>query len=91
MKEEDPEALREIPEHWVRFEIEIKGDRADYIGEYYETIDFREQVRRYIEFREGTTSRIERSPVCDWWLTFLSATPTKALRFFRATFHRSKQ
>ena len=70
-KERDPEALKKIPKHWVRCEIEIKGDRADYIGRYFETIDYQAQIRRYVEFREPTSKRIRRGAVSPWWLEFL--------------------
>lgn len=63
--------------HWVRAEIELKGDRARAMADALANGDLVKTVagvlRSHLVFVEPTAdTHRERWPICDWWLRFLA-------------------
>lgn len=75
----DPEDIEKLPEHWNRFEVEIKGDSA---AQCAEKLLVMEDLRTFalglvtnlISFREKseTDSNKSRWKIAEWWQAFVS-------------------
>lgn len=70
----------DVPEHWVRCELQCRDDRAEMVAKYIVDMPFlplgelvSQFIRNYLEFLTPVKfdSNKSRWPVCGWWNEFL--------------------
>lgn len=91
-------AEQHVEGHWVRVELELKGDKARQFVDGWRLAGFGGRyaagvIRSFVQFRECNPSDVNKSrwPVARWWLRFLEAASRVVLSRAESTFRSVKR